>query len=69
MSIYLLIGVFSSSIVLLFFVAVVRRALRFSRGGRKVSQVASVEISREDITIRVQPWQVASEDPFESSEL
>lgn len=65
MSIYLLIGVFSSSLVLLFSVAVVRRALRFSRGRRKVSQADSVASSLEDVTIRVQPWQVATEDPFE----
>ena len=65
MSVFLLVGLLSLSliIVIVFSVAVVRRALRFSRGRRKLSQQQCVE-SPPEVLIRVQPWQVATEDPF-----
>ena len=65
-SIYLLIGALSTTVILVFSVAVVRRALRFARGRRRA--VASPPDSSEtpsELLIRVQPWQVATEDPFD----
>lgn len=62
-SIYILVGALSSTIVLVFSVAVVRRALRFSRGRRKAAVPERSENPAE-VLIRVQPWQVVAEDPF-----